>query len=74
MADRKIREGQVDKKYDKYNNLRQERLQREQTRWDKMEQYDKKQEDRLIVKTEVYQAAKKNQGGAAYNIVNLDYD
>jgi hypothetical protein len=26
------------------------------------------------VKAEVYQAGKKNRGGAAYNIVNMDYD
>ena len=33
-----------------------------------------KEENRIQVRAEVYQAAKKNKGGAAYNIVNLNYD
>ena len=39
-----------------------------------MEKEDKKGEDRLTVRTELYQAGKKNKGGSAYNIVSLDYD
>ena len=39
-----------------------------------MEQNDKKGEDRIQIRADLYQAGKKNKGGAAYNIVNLDYD
>lgn len=43
-------------------------------KWDKHDEEFKKQEDRIRVRAEVYQAGKKNRGGAAYNIVTLDYD
>ena len=39
-----------------------------------MEQHEKKEVDRLTTRIDLYQAGKKNKGGAAYNIVNLDYD
>jgi len=32
------------------------------------------QQERLKTKVEVYNAGKKNQGGAAYNLVNLGYE
>lgn len=35
------------------------------------EQFEK---DRIQVKADVYQTGKKNKGGAAYNIVSLDYE
>jgi hypothetical protein len=38
-----------------------------------MEHEEKKQNERLVVKAEVYGAAKKNKGGAAYNIISLNY-
>jgi hypothetical protein len=38
-----------------------------------MEHEEKKQDQRLQVKAEVYGAAKKNKGGAAYNIIDLNY-
>ena len=38
-----------------------------------MEYEEKKQEARLHVKAEVYGAAKKNKGGAAYDIIALGY-
>ncbi len=38
-----------------------------------MEHEEKKQETRIQVKAEVYGAAKKNKGGAAYNIIDLNY-
>ncbi len=43
-------------------------------RWDHMEANDKKEVERLHVRVDVYQAGKKNKGGAAYNIMNLEYD
>lgn len=38
-----------------------------------MEHEEKKQNERLQVKAEVYGAAKKNKGGSAYNIISLNY-
>jgi hypothetical protein len=38
-----------------------------------MEHEEKKQDARLQVKAEVYGAAKKNKGGAAYDIIQLAY-
>ncbi len=38
-----------------------------------MEHEEKKQEQRLTIKAEVYGAAKKNKGGAAYDIIALGY-
>lgn len=38
-----------------------------------MEHEEKKQNERLTVKAEVYGAAKKNKGGSAYNIISLNY-
>lgn len=38
-----------------------------------MEHEEKKQHERLHIKAEVYGAAKKNKGGAAYNIISLNY-
>jgi hypothetical protein len=38
-----------------------------------MEHEEKKQQERLHIKAEVYGAAKKNKGGAAYNIISLNY-
>lgn len=73
-VDKQAREREFDKKQTKIANLRQERFSREQRKWDYHEMHEKKQENRLKVRAEVYQAGKKNMGGAAYNIVNLDYD
>jgi hypothetical protein len=39
-----------------------------------MDTHNQFQENRLTIRAEVYQAGKKNKGGSAYNIVNLDYD
>jgi len=39
-----------------------------------MEHEEKKQDARLQTKAEVYGAAKKNKGGAAYNIISLNYE
>jgi hypothetical protein len=37
VADKKVREKDIDHKYDKWNNLRQERFQRENVKWDRLE-------------------------------------
>ncbi len=73
VADRRIREVEVEKKHSTFDKLRQERLQRDLNRWDHMEHEEKKNNDRLQIKAEVYGAAKKNKGGSAYNIISLNY-
>ncbi len=73
VADRKIREVDVEKKHSTFDKLRQERLQRDLNRWDHMEHEEKKQNERLQVKADVYGAAKKNKGGSAYTIISLNY-
>ena len=47
VADRRVREVNVDKKHTSLNNLRQERMQRDLHRWDHMEHEEKKQEVRI---------------------------
>eukprot|EP00347_Sterkiella_histriomuscorum_P020572 403337291 len=74
VVDKQIRESTYDVKLGKLNNLRQERFQREQNRWDFMEKKEQFDHTRIQVKADVFQAGKKNKGGAAYNIVNQDYE
>jgi len=74
VADKGAREQHFEKQQDKAAHLRQEHFEREMRKWDKHDEEFKKQEDRIRVRAEVYQAGKKNRGGAAYNIVTLDYD
>ena len=54
--------------------MRAERLDRENKRFGYMDKEYKFQEDRITCRRDVYNASKKNQGGAAFNIVTLDYD
>ena len=39
-----------------------------------MDKHHKYQEDRIVIRRDMYQAGKKNKGGCAFNIVNLDYE
>ena len=39
-----------------------------------MDAHQKFQEDRIVVRRDLYQAGKKNKGGSAFNIVSLDYE
>ena len=54
--------------------MREERLNRENSRFNAMDAHQKFQEDRIIVRRDLYQAGKKNKGGSAFNIVTLNYD
>ena len=58
----------------KYANLRDERVNREINRFEKMESYDAQQQNVITAKRDYFNAGKKNQGGSAYNLINLDYD
>ncbi|CDW76583.1 UNKNOWN [Stylonychia lemnae] len=74
VTDKSVRAQHFEKQQSKWANLRIERLERDQKKWEKYEVKEQFQENRIKVKAEVYQAAKKNMGGSAYNIINLDYD
>ena len=63
-----------DKKQTKIQNLRKERLGRENVRFDDMDKHERKQEDRIVVRRDVYNASKKNKGGAAFNIITMNYE
>ena len=39
-----------------------------------MDKFEVKDTQRLTARIDLYQAGKKNKGGSAYNIMNLDYD
>mmetsp|Transcript_44692 Transcript_44692/g.43298 ORF Transcript_44692/g.43298 Transcript_44692/m.43298 type:complete len:124 (+) Transcript_44692:326-697(+) len=39
-----------------------------------MDKFDAKDVDKIYSKATFFQAGKKNKGGAAYNLMNLDYD
>ena len=39
-----------------------------------MDNQHKFEDDRVVVRREVYGAGKKNKGGASFNIVNMSYD
>jgi hypothetical protein len=74
VADKIKREAQTNTKDQKIYHLREERFQREAGRWDYEEKKEKFEVDRIGVRADKYQAGKKNQGGAAYNIVTLGYE
>ena len=74
MADAKKRQDQFNHEQDKYAHLRQERYQREVQRFDQMSTNDQFQKTRLETKIQDFNAGKKNQGGAAYNLIRLDYE
>jgi hypothetical protein len=54
--------------------LREERYRREVNRFENMEAGDVRNAEILEVKKSQFNAGKKNHGGAAYNLLNLDYD
>lgn len=59
---------------DRWAHLREERYQREVKRFENMEAGDVRNAEILEVKKNHFNAGKKNHGGAAYNLLNLDYD
>jgi len=59
---------------DRWAHLRDERYQREVQRFENMEAGDVRNAEILEVKKNQFNAGKKNHGGAAYNLLNLDYD
>ena len=74
VADQKVRSQQFEHVQNKWAHLREERFHREVGRFEGMEATELKQHEVIEVKRDHFNAGKKNQGGAAYNLLNLDYD
>ena len=53
-VDKKVREVDLDRKHEKHANLRNERFEREQNRWNNMERIDKQGYDRIEVRKDLY--------------------
>ena len=73
VADQKVRAAQYAVKQDKFANLREERHARENTRFERLEAVELKDTTTMAAKIE-NNAGKKNYGGAAFNIINQDFD
>ena len=73
VADGFVRQAAFTKKQDEIIKLRYERLKREDNRYEQMNREEAIAKQRLECKRDVYQAGKKNKGGAAFDIINLDY-
>ena len=74
QSEARVRAGQFDHEQNKHANLRQERYEREAQRFENMDRTEQLDQERLQTKVENFNAGKKNQGGAAYNLLNLDYE
>ena len=74
VADQFVRQKTFEAKQTKINNLRHERLQREDSRYNTMNVEEQFQKDRIICRRDNYNGAKKNLGGSAFNIITLNYD
>lgn len=74
VADQRLRQQQWEKKQDMYAQARQERYSRDAQRYDFMAMEDRQAANRLQTKIEQYGAGKKNQGGAAYNLLTMQYE
>lgn len=74
MADQKVRQQKFEQVQQKYDNRREARYEREAARFDHMEAMQAQQDTVLRAKKEFFNAGKKNEGGAAYNLINLGYD
>ena len=74
VADQRVRQQKYEHVQNKWAHLREERYTREVNRFENMESNDKREAEVLTVKRDHFNAGKKNQGGAAYNLLNLNYD
>lgn len=74
VAEQRIRASKHEHVQNKLANLRDERFHREVQRFENMEAREVQQKQILEAKRDFFNAGKKNQGGAAYNLLNLNYD
>lgn len=54
VIDKKVREQVYNKKDDKLSHLREERYQRDLNKWEHLEKNEKKEENRLQTRTDLY--------------------
>ena len=72
--DKKIREQQYQQKLEVIERKRVEKFERDLQRWKYMDQEEEREKHKIEYMNEHYQTGKKNKGGAAYNVISLDYD
>lgn len=72
--DKKIREEEHQKKLEVIERKRVEKFERDLTRWKYMDDEESRDKHRLEYMNEHYLTGKKNKGGAAYNVISLEYD
>lgn len=72
--DKRKREEEYQKKLEVIERKRVEKFERDLQRWKYMDQEEDREKHRLQYMNEHYLTGKKNKGGAAYNVISLDYD
>ena len=72
--DKKVREQEFQSKLEVIERKRVEKFERDLQRWKYMDQEEDREKQRLEYMNEHYLTGKKNKGGAAYNVISLDYD
>lgn len=72
--DKKKREEEYQKKLEVIERKRVEKFERDLQRWKYMDQEEDRDKERLQYMNSHYLTGKKNKGGAAYNVISLDYE
>jgi len=73
-VDKMQRESAHRKKQEMLDSKRVQKYERDLKRWEYMEQEQERQSRRVETQKEKYQVGNANKGGAAYNILNLEYE
>lgn len=74
VYEKKNREDEYEKKLNKIENARVKNFERDNERWGKMDNEELKQESRLQERKDKYCVGKRNQSGAAFNPITLEYE
>lgn len=72
--DKRVREMEHQKKLEMIERKRVEKFERDLQRWKYMDSEEDREKHRLQYMNQHYLTGKKNKGGAAYNVISLDYD
>lgn len=72
--DKKIREVEHQKKLEVIERKRVEKFERDLQRWKYMDDEEGREKNRIEYMNSHYLTGNKNKGGAAYNVISLDYD
>lgn len=73
-ADKKKREEEYQRKLEAIERKRVEKFERDLQRWKYMDEEENREKHRLEYMNDHYLTGNKNKGGAAYNVISLDYD